>query len=74
MMECLGKDRSLGRFGELGDGWFHKSRLPLVNRALGMCVCYTDLGLKLARSSASSQSKVVFVSGFSPSLEQLSMK
>ena len=30
MMECLGKDRSLGRFGELGKGWFHDSVIFLI--------------------------------------------
>jgi hypothetical protein len=41
---------------------------------MGSYYRHTDLELKLARSSASSQSNVVVVSGFSPSLEQFSMK
>jgi len=71
------ENRSLRRFREFGQGCFHKFRLPLVNWGLGVFwrkakKCYRDLRLKLARSSASSQSNVVFVSGFSPSLEQFS--
>src|ERR1017187_10216565 len=73
------ENRSLRCFREFGHGCFHKFRLPLVNWGLGVVwrkakKCYRDLRLKLARSSASSQSNVVFVSGFSPSLEQFSMK
>ena len=37
-------------------------------------ICYTGLPLKLTRSSASSQSKVVFVSGLSMNSEQRPMK
>src|ERR1035438_1756453 len=73
------ENRSLRRFRKFGHGGFHKFRLPLVNWGLGVVgrkakKCYPDLRLKLARSSASSQSNVVFVSGFSPSLEQFSIK
>src|ERR1035437_587583 len=73
LVECFLENRSLRCFCEFGDECFHKFRLPLVNWGFGVVwrkakKCYTDLRRKLARSSASSQSNVVFVSGFSPNL------
>src|ERR1700690_969538 len=60
------------------DGCFHKFRLPLFHGRLawfgGKRRGYTALRRKLARSSASSQSNVLFVSGLSMSREQFSMK
>ena len=72
-VKCLWENRCLRCCREFGAGCFHKYRLPLLI-GVESEKCYTDLCLKLLRSSASSQSNVVFISGFSPSREQLSMK
>ena len=56
---------------ESGHGWSVGNEVLFGGKRKG---CFADLGVKLARSSASSKSNRVFVSGFSPSLEQFSMK
>src|ERR1035437_8882290 len=73
LVERFLENRSLRCCREFGVGCFHKFRLRLVHWGFGFFwgkkkKCYTDLRRKLGRSSASSQSNVVFVSGFSPNL------
>src|ERR1035437_574397 len=73
LVECFLENRSLRCFRKFGVGCFHKFRIPLVHWGFGVVwrkakKCYTDLRRKIARSYASSQSNVVFVSRFSPNL------